>query len=155
MFEFKSNAIQISEISKLSDTLLTYEANWSATTSEGAIQKVEDLLSSQGCELDATSAGSGIYDERGRDATRLEVAHGTLHFRPTARAWVIPQLPLDWVVEYEGKLWIVPARINGWKQKLPYKGYHPDKIPTAERAKNYMLISLGAPKIAEPKEQYV
>ncbi len=54
--------------------------------------------------------------------------------------WAIPQLPVDWVTEHEGKLWIVPARHNGWKAKRPYRGHHPDKIPTAQKSN---LASLG------------
>lgn len=59
--------------------------------------------------------------------------------------WAIPQLPLDWVVEHEEKLWIVPAAANGWNRKRPYKGYHPTKIPNASKAEDYMLMSVGVP----------
>ena len=62
-----------------------------------------------------------------------------------ATGWAISQLPLDWVVEHEKKLWIVPAAVNGWNRKRPYKGCHPDKIPSSSKAEDYMLMSVGVP----------
>jgi alpha-tubulin suppressor-like RCC1 family protein len=32
-------------------------------------------------------------------------------------------MPVHWIVcDAEGKLWIVPAILNGWKQRRPYRG---------------------------------
>lgn len=75
-----------------------------------------------------------------------------LSFLPTS-TWALPQLPADWVTEHEGKLWIVPARANGWSSKRPYGGWHPTRIPTAAKVAECRLISTGIPTNAPAKPE--
>lgn len=53
-----------------------------------------------------------------------------------------PTLPVHWVVkDRENSWWIVPAYLNGWRDKRPYKGNY-----SLERAPEYSLAILRLPE---------
>jgi len=58
--------------------------------------------------------------------------------------YVAPQLPSAWVVRRDGKLWIVPARANGWATRKTYRGHEPVEAGFREVAA-HNLIGTGTP----------
>lgn len=77
-----TDSVSITNIRESETSFGAFEADWNATTSEGANNAVESALEANGFELDRCGAISGIFDESGRDAMAKEVNHGTVHFRP-------------------------------------------------------------------------
>jgi hypothetical protein len=102
--------------------------------------------------LDKTAAHTGEYiDEEGRNV-RLHENAATFETVEAARAraaqldpagtWAVvaydmdplpegcalyapPGLPEAWLVRCAGELWVVPARMNGWASRSPYRGHYP------------------------------
>jgi len=48
-------------------------------------------------------------------------------------------LPLHWVVEADGRMFVVPAVHNGWQKRTPYRGYR----ESLRKVSSSYLIGLG------------
>ena len=56
------------------------------------------------------------------------------------------QIPAEWVVEWEGSLWIVPARAGGWDARRPYRGSPKSLQP----APAWHAMGVGLPGLVHP-----